>query len=170
MPFLPTDPSGMATTRLITHSRWWKWQFRKEKLLLRLKLRNAFLDIEHVGSTAVPGLIAKPIIDIVATVPNLDVAFELVSRIERMGYEYKGQSDKPEHYFFVKGDPIRFHLFLYEGADPWCRAAFRDALRRNPELAVEYAVVKKILAARYPDDRHAYWNGKREFIDGVVQR
>lgn len=161
---------GTAQTSLKRHSPWWKWQFRREKLLLRLSLRGALTDIDHIGSTAVPGLVAKPIIDIVASVPDFETAFDDVPGLERLGYEFKGQSDRPEHYFFKKGNPVRFHLFIHQGADSWGRVSFRDALRLRPELADQYEVLKRTLAERYPDDIRSYWNGKREFIDQAIRQ
>jgi hypothetical protein len=85
----------------------WKWLFRKEKALLGLSMRGHLLDIQHVDSTAIPGIIAKPIIDLLAAVSDFERAFECVRRIERLGYEYRGENPELRHYHFVKGDPVR---------------------------------------------------------------
>ena len=157
------------TVYLKAHSRTWKWKFRKEKVLLRVFFGRQILDIEHVGSTAIPGMVAKPIIDIVATVPDFERAYEYVDKIKQLGYEYKGENKELRQYFFTKGTTARYHLYIQEKyADIWGRIAFRDCLIRNSELARRYAELKRILAFQNAEDLRSYWEGKREFIDQVV--
>ena len=99
-------PTAFEPVQLRQHSPLWKWKFRKEKLLLGVLLGKNLIDIEHVGSTAIPGMIAKPIIDFLATVPDFERAFQSVSRIERIGYEYKGENLETKQYTFVRGTPL----------------------------------------------------------------
>jgi GrpB-like predicted nucleotidyltransferase (UPF0157 family) len=101
--------------------------------------------VEHVGSTAVPGLEAKPTIDLMAPVAN-----------------------RPHHHWFCKPSPaVRdFHLILIEPTHPdhAARLRFRDRLRADPATAAAYVALKRDLAARHPDDREAYTDGKADFV------
>lgn len=154
---------------LKNHSRLWKWKFRKEKLLLRVFLGRDIQDIQHVGSTAVPGLIAKPIVDMLATVRHFEPAYQCVDKIKRLGYEYKGANEESRFYFFVKGAPARYHLYLQEsGADTWRRIEFRNILKVNPGIASRYAELKRTLVLQEHIDIQEYWKGKREFICSMV--
>ena len=151
------------------HSSMWKWRFRKEKALLRIAIRRHVLEIQHVGSTAIPGMIAKPIIDILAAVSDFERAFGCVTTIEQLGYEYKGESEGQQQYYFVKGNPARYHLYLVErSGEMWVtRVAFRDYVIRHPEIARQYADLKQQLAFQFPDDLRAYQDGKLPFVEWV---
>lgn len=160
----------MQQIELRKHSRLWKWKFRKEKALLRAFLGGDILNIEHVGSTAVPGMIAKPIVDIVLTVTNFEQAFSCVHKIERIGYEYRGESPLLRQYSFFKGSPMKYQLYIQEThADTYGGIAFRDCLMRDGEIASRYSELKRTLALENPEDIRAYQAGKREFIDHVVR-
>lgn len=151
------------------YSAIWKWQFRKEKALLRIAMRGHVVDIQHIGSTAIPGMIAKPIIDILAAVSDFERAFACVTPIEQLGYEYKGEREDQWQYYFVKGSPARYHLYLVErSGEAWVtRVAFRDYVIRHPEIARQYADLKQQLAFQFPDDLRAYQDGKLPFVEWV---
>jgi len=151
------------------HSAIWKWLFRKEKALLQIAMRGHVMDIQHIGSTAIPGMIAKPIIDILAAVSDFERAFACVTPIEQLGYEYKRESEDQRRYYFVKGSPARYHLYLVErSGETWVsRIAFRDTLIRQPEFARQYADLKQQLALQFPDDLRAYQDGKLPFVEWV---
>jgi GrpB-like predicted nucleotidyltransferase (UPF0157 family) len=155
--------------RLKRHAIIWKWLFRKEKMLLRIAMRGHVMEIQHVGSTAIPGMIAKPIIDILAAVSDFEAAFACVTAIEQLGYEYKGETEDQRRYYFVKGDPPRYHLYLVERCCvTWVnRIAFRNYLIRHPEIARQYADLKQQLALQFPDDLRAYQDGKLPFVEWV---
>jgi GrpB-like predicted nucleotidyltransferase (UPF0157 family) len=126
--------------------------------------------IEHIGSTAVPGLAAKPVIDILIGLPDFDLADELVARIVSMAYEYVQQyeTDLPLRRFFRKErDGVRTHHIhmVGIGADFWTRhLLFRDQLRAHPEIASEYAALKLALAKRDWQDVNDYADAKTDFI------
>ena len=147
----------------------WKWLFRKEKALLWIAMQGHVLDIRHVGSTAIPGMIAKPIIDILAAVSDFEQAFACVTAIEQLGYEYKGESEDERRYCFEKGNPPRYHLYLVErSGDTWVsRIAFRDYVVQHPEIACQYADLKQQLALQFRDDLRAYQDGKLPFVEWV---
>jgi len=128
--------------------------------------------VEHIGSTAIPGLDAKPIIDIMAGVASLDVSKEFIADLQGVGYQHRNLDAVPGRLFFAKGsESNRTHnLSVCEtGSRFWVgRIAFRDALRSNPEWAREYGTLKRRLAQQYPHNRLAYTQAKEPFIVSVM--
>jgi GrpB-like predicted nucleotidyltransferase (UPF0157 family) len=132
---------------------------------------------EHFGSTAVPNLAAKPIIDILVEVSSLEVTRQIVVPIlEKEGYEYfwrPSQGEDPPFYaWFIKrnrkGDRTH-HIHMVEAeSELWDRLYFRDYLRRFPDKAQEYEHLKADLSVRYSHDRVAYSKGKSEFITAMT--
>lgn len=160
----------MPRIYLNNHSPIWKLKFLKEKVLLRMRLRGQILYIEHFGSTSIPGMIAKPIIDIQVGVGDFQRAFKFVGQIEQLGYTYKGENGELRQYFFTKGTPVGYHLYLLDkSGETWAkRTAFRHYLKNNPESADKYTELKQELASRYPNDLKAYQDGKLEFVEQIV--
>lgn len=151
----------------------WPQRFADEARRLRQALGTALLGLEHIGSTAVPGLEAKPIIDILAaTDPDAD--FDTIRRsLDTVGYLYTPKSSAPAR-IFRKGpadmDRLRtHHLHLTEPGGPYWRRilAFRDHLRRHPDDAAAYAELKGELAERFTDDRRSYVAGKHAFVTAI---
>jgi GrpB-like predicted nucleotidyltransferase (UPF0157 family) len=141
----------------------------------RAGLRNALgplaLGIEHYGSTSVPGLAAKPILDILVGGPQVTHAAPYVARLEPLGYDYAPQAGVPEHLIFGRG-AARTHLVhvVLHGGPAWRRAlSFRDALRGNPHLAADYQRLKRELATRHARERSEYSAAKTAFIEYVLQ-
>ena len=130
--------------------------------------------IEHVGSTSVPGLAAKPVIDIMPGVRTLEDDRHFIRPMEELGYSYVPvyEDDIPERRYFRRGEPRLFHVHVTEsGGDFWMRhLAFRDYLRSHRQSAVEYASLKRRLAGEHGSDRLGYVNAKSGFIEGVVER
>jgi GrpB-like predicted nucleotidyltransferase (UPF0157 family) len=161
-----------TVVRVVPYRPAWAEVFAQEAARLRAVLGDRVLAIEHVGSTSVPGLAAKPILDLAASVPSLADAIGLLPALQRLGYQHKPDPEIPERIYLVKGPPERrtHHLSLAEpGSRVWREhLLFRDALRASPALAAEYARLKLDLAQRYPTDRRAYLAGKNAFIDAVV--
>jgi GrpB-like predicted nucleotidyltransferase (UPF0157 family) len=130
--------------------------------------------VEHVGSTAVPGLSAKPIIDIMAGVRRLADVERFRPALETAGYVYRPEMEQfiPDRRFFTKsaGGVSVQHLHVAEyGGEFWLRhLLFRDYLRAHPQIRDAYDRLKRQLAARFRDDRAAYTDAKTEFIQGVV--
>ena len=150
----------------------WAALFEEEARRLDSSLRSLGAEVEHCGSTSIPGIPAKPILDILIGIPSpLDVA-SIASALARLGYEHATWAGVPGHEVFGKGKP-RTHLAhvvpLHEPA--WERMlGFRDALRKDASLAAQYGRLKRQLAARYPDDRSAYTDAKARFIERVLDR
>ncbi|HET7229843.1 MAG TPA: GrpB family protein [Longimicrobium sp.] len=172
------DPGALgldrASVRVVPHHPAWAALFAEEAARLRSALGSAVIDIEHIGSTSVPGLAAKPILDLSASVPSLADEVRLIPALERLGYQHKADPDIPERLYFVKGPPERrtHHLSLAEPGSRFWREhlRFRDLLRADPVLAAEYARLKHDLAARHACDRLAYTTGKKSFIDAAVRQ
>lgn len=128
--------------------------------------------LDHVGSTAVPGLAAKPIIDILIGLRLAD-AVPCIALLEGLGYEYlpEREIDTPERRFLArpKTKPRTHHIHIVEaGSDFWERhILFRDYLRTRGEAAKEYEALKRSLAAEFRQNREAYTEGKTEFIRRV---
>lgn len=151
----------------------WPMEFARVRDELAAVLPPWAHAIHHVGSTSVPGLAAKPIIDLLLAVPSLERARdELVEPVERLGFQYRPDDDLPDrHYCPRTVDGLRRHHLSM--AVPTSRhyqntLIFRDALRASPQLAKEYQQLKRRLAAEVGEDRLSYLNGKTDFILGVL--
>jgi GrpB-like predicted nucleotidyltransferase (UPF0157 family)/ribosomal protein S18 acetylase RimI-like enzyme len=139
--------------------------------LIRATLGPALLGIEHIGSTAVPGLIAKPTIDILAGVAGRPVAESALPALAALGYTGTVPGDTPDWYYCLgkreHGRHTHLHLTRH-GSRFWQRhIEFRDFLRASPAVAAEYARLKQALAARWPEERMRYCLAKSSFIRRV---
>ncbi len=150
----------------------WPLLFEREKELVLAALAGIDVRVEHVGSTSVPGLAAKPIIDMMVEVPTPEDGERAVPLLVACGYEYKGEAGIPGRFYFDRGHPSTHHLHMYPRNNPeWERhILFRDYLRAHPETVQEYADLKRDLAEKYRNDRVAYTDAKTEFIASVVEK
>ncbi len=161
-----------AAIEIAEYSLQWPQEFAREQQLVSSALALWLVGLpQHIGSTAVPGLAAKPIIDIMAPVASLDSSAAAIASAGRIGYLF--YSYKPEvMHWFCKPSPAHrtHHLHLAPmGSRLWQeRLAFRDALRGQSELRDEYQALKRRLAAEHPNDREAYTEGKSAFVSRVV--
>jgi GrpB-like predicted nucleotidyltransferase (UPF0157 family) len=160
----------------------WPTSFRLEQEHLRACLPADLLGrIEHFGSTAVPGLAAKPIVDMLVEVSDLQATRERIAPVlEAQGYDYfwrptHGEDGPPFYAWFIKRDPVtgarthHIHMVEVHFADHWERLLFRDYLIEHPGVAKEYEQLKLRLAAAFPNDRVAYTRGKTEFIVKITE-
>ena len=129
------------------------------------------LAVEHSGSTSVPGLAAKPIIDILAGLGREDERSQVIAALQEAGYVYRGEQGIPGRDFFRRGTPRQYHVHLTSiGSVFWHEHLdFRNWLRAHQDVADAYMTLKRGLADRYPADREAYTNGKTGFILEVLQ-
>ena len=158
----------------------WPVRYEQEARLLTAALRGRLLAIEHVGSTAIDGMPAKPIIDILVTVPVGYPGFgEVVDRLDRLGYVYtpEAEADDPGRRVFRKGPadmtlPRTHHLHVTEADSHYGRrlVAFRDHLRCHPADAAAYLALKRELAERWADRSRDYTAGKRAFVAAIELR
>jgi GrpB-like predicted nucleotidyltransferase (UPF0157 family)/ribosomal protein S18 acetylase RimI-like enzyme len=150
----------------------WPATFQQEHDRLLPELVECSARIEHIGSTAVPGLSAKPTIDIMVGVHRLSDARPCIARLESLGYDYLPEFEAvmPERrYFRLRSKTASFNLHMVEqDGEFWKRhLAFRDHLRANPQVAEEYERLKRDLATHYASDREAYQSAKSAFIRSV---
>ena len=145
--------------------------FAEEAVLLRRVVGDYVVAIEHIGSTAICGILAKPIIDIAVGVEKLTDGEKCVVPLENIGYEYRGEHGIARRFYFVKGEPRTHHLHLVEKDSDFWRShlLFRDYLRAHPAVAKEYENLKLELARKYANDRDAYLYGKTDFIENVLK-
>lgn len=162
-------PKG--TVKLEPHTERWRQLFAEEAARIRGAVGEYILAIEHVGSTSIDGIAAKPIIDMAASVESLTDGEKCVAPLERIGYEYRGEYGIAKRFYFVKGAPRTHHLHLVRATSDFWRShlLFRDFLRENPSAAKEYERLKIDLAGKFPDNRDAYLKGKAEFIENILQ-
>ena len=152
----------------------WPGLFAAERERLLARFPSALIAVEHIGSTAVPGLGAKPIIDMLAGVSSLAEADALVELLCRSGYTTSAEFNAtlPESRWLMRwADGHRthhLHLAIHGGPFWEKRLRFRDALRASPELAARYLLLKTELASKYRTDREAYTDAKNEFVRSVV--
>ena len=159
--------------RLVPYQAAWADLFQQEAEGLRAALGENVVGIEHVGSTAVPGLDAKPILDIVAAVRDMTDAAVFEEALKPLGYVHKAENDRPDPLYFVKrlpDDRSTHHLFITKlGTECWfTTVAFRDYLREHPEDREEYRKLKLDLVSRSSSDRAAYQEGKAAFIEHIL--
>lgn len=168
-------PLGLASgaVRLATADPSWPALFAAERGRLLAAAGDLPLVIEHVGSTAVPGLPAKPILDLMGGRPAGSDLAPYVAALEAAGYRHRGEYGIPGRHYFVRDDAERrrthhLHVVEHEGVFWREHLAFRDALRADPALRDAYAALKRDLAARLPRDRAAYTDGKTAFVRRAV--
>jgi GrpB-like predicted nucleotidyltransferase (UPF0157 family) len=161
----------------------WPGFFSQEKEHLRSCLPRELIGrIEHFGSTAVPGLAAKPVVDMLVEVSDLQAARERIAPVlESQGYDYfwrptHGDDGPPFYAWFIKRDPSTrartHHIHMVEPhfEGHWDRLLFRDYLIEHPSVAEEYLNLKTHLASAYPNDRVAYTRGKTQFVIEVTEQ
>ncbi len=156
------------------YQRDWPAHFEQEANLLKEALGEKALQIEHIGSTAIPGIHAKSIIDIMVAVASLMQAKELIPVLEALGYVYRPIDTVPERLYFRKGDQLKYrthHLNLVTPASGFWKnqLAFRDYLRTHAQMATEYVELKKQIAADYAHTQEIDLDAKTEFVSRVLE-
>ena len=167
-----------APVKVVDYDQNWPLLFEGEKARILSVIAKKVVAVEHIGSTAVPDLGAKPIIDIMVGICHLSDAQDCIEPLEAIGYEYAPEYENsiPERRYFRKGPSNvpnkHYHLHMVEySGDFWRRhLLFRDYLRAHPHVAKEYYRLKKELAAKYRSDREAYTEAKTLFIESIVAK
>lgn len=152
----------------------WPSLFLAERHRLMSLFPSLLLDVQHFGSTAIPGMPAKPVIDVLAGVTSMAVADSLVEPLLSSGYSASAEFNATltnRRWFMRWTDGRRthhLHVVVLGGVEWRCRLRFRDVLRSNSELAGRYALLKAELAVQHGGDREAYTHAKAEFVRSVV--
>ncbi len=162
-----------GTVDVVPYALDWGPAFQKEALLLRKALGQAALAIEHIGSTAIPGMPAKPIIDLMVAVADLAKSRQLIPLLEDAGYDHRPHDCVPDRHFFAKGEDGErtHHLSMADASSTFwrCQMSFRDYLRTDHQAAVQYANLKIELASKCHNDRNSYTDAKEPFILGILR-
>lgn len=157
---------------VVPYNSEWANLFESEALLIKQALGDNCIEIHHIGSTAVPGLAAKPIIDIIPVVQDLKRVDQVVEKMEWLGYEARGENGILFRRFFLKNknhfkNKFNVHVFEKNTADIERHLKFRDWMRSHPSDKDAYATLKKELADRYPEDIFKYVFGKDAFVASI---
>jgi len=168
------DSEEQAPVKVVAYDASWPDKFLAEKQCLSQVLSEWLVaPIEHVGSTAVPGLAAKPVIDVMVPVESLEGSRPAIDVLVQSGYTYYPYKGDIMHWFCKPSPAYRtHHIHLVPfGSSLWHdRLAFRDALRASAELAAEYAELKQALAIEHEFDREAYTEAKGPFVSRVLSQ
>lgn len=160
--------------RVVPYDPAWPEQFQREAERLRAVLGENLLQLHHIGSTAVPGLWAKPILDIMPVVRDLREVDRAAPAFQALGYECMGEFGIPGRRYFRKGGDRRTHqvhvFSLASRRDIVRHLAVRDYLRTHPDQAEAYGRLKRALALRYPRDIEGYCDGKDAFVKELERR
>ena len=164
-----------GTVKLVPHNPKWEKLFEKEKKVLEKKLGNLVIDIEHVGSTSVPGISAKPVIDILVGIKSMTDAKKCIKQLESLGYEYMpDRGEKGRRIFFAKGSHKRrthhIHLVKFGGKVWESHILFAEYLRRHKKRAKQYDALKKSLLKKFEKDRESYTKSKAKFIRETIKK
>jgi GrpB-like predicted nucleotidyltransferase (UPF0157 family) len=170
------------TILIVDYDPRWPQLYEEERGLIQDALGDRVVAIEHVGSTSIPGIAAKPVIDIAVGVPDIRDAYKTIFPLSKLGYRCMGEALIPERLYFKKpwdshnfpgeGSPRRTHqIHMYNPAhEEWARhLAFRDYLRAHDDLRDEYAALKRRLAVEHAGDIEAYADAKSEFVERVLK-
>jgi GrpB-like predicted nucleotidyltransferase (UPF0157 family) len=166
------EPLGLEPkkVRLRDSDARWPELYRAEHARLLPAIGPLVVGIEHFGSTSIPGIKAKPILDILVGLRKFDDGLLLVEPLASLGYDYVGAEMVPHDHLFGLG-VARTHLLhaVEHGGYHWTRnLRFRDALRADPGLAAAYEAMKVDLATRFADSRAEYTAAKKAFIDKIA--
>lgn len=171
-----TDSLGLDpnSVELVSHKSKWKELYEQEKERLLEVLGDEIVSIEHCGSTAIPGIPAKPAIDMYAAVESLEVIKIKGSLLKKLGYVYADKQISGHRELYVKrqdGKDTHYLHFILIGNEAWNnQLLFRDYLRDNPEVSRAYSELKQQLSEEFPQDKHAYTHGKDEFVQRVLKQ
>ncbi len=158
--------------KLSEYQKGWVSLYKAEHQKLKSALNDFVSDIQHIGSTSVPGLCAKPIIDILIGVKTLENYVEYIDILKIIGYEFREYASEPKRKFFSKGNNNfrTHHLHIVEiDTEEWNKhIIFRDYLIDHKETADKYANLKYEMAKKFPEDRDEYAAAKSKFINMIV--
>ena len=158
--------------RLSPYRDEWPVLYESEQEIIESAIGDHIEDIQHVGSTAIVGMTAKPILDIAIAVENFEKARVCIAPLIALGYTFKGENGIPHRHYFTKGEHCTHHIHMVEEtSDEWTKLIlFRDYLRSDQRVAAEYARLKATLLGRLAGDRVAYQAAKAAYIARVLQR
>jgi GrpB-like predicted nucleotidyltransferase (UPF0157 family) len=161
-----------GVVRLVPHNPEWTAMYEAERARIKAAIGPHIVEVQHVGSTSIPGIAAKPIIDIAVGVEEFETARVCIAPMEALGYVFHGENGILRRHYFTRGDPTLYHAHMHETtSQAWGNLIlFRDYLLAHPEDARAYLELKRRLAEQYRHDRRAYTDGKAAFIECILAR
>jgi GrpB-like predicted nucleotidyltransferase (UPF0157 family) len=161
----------VSPIHLVPYDPLWPREFEAEADRIRRACHELPLELEHIGSTSIPNIFAKPIIDILAGVPPRETREPYIEALVGIGYEHLGAYGVPGRDYFRRGTPRTHHVHMFSWSSRRWRdhLAFRDYLRAHPDAAQEYSMLKRELAATFADDSRRYAEEKGPFIKAVLR-
>lgn len=161
-----------GAVRLENYNPYWKDLFESESKMLLDKFPGIILEISHGGSTAIPNIPAKPIIDMFAVISSSKDVERIRQELESLGYTYRGEEGVSERILFTKeiGEKQTYHLQLVQkNSNEWKNhLLIKNYYFRHPDAAEQYAHLKQKLAKQFPENRKAYSKGKHDFIQSII--
>lgn len=157
--------------QLVEYDDNWPILFQNESKHILSVVGIAIISIEHIGSTAVVGFMAKPVIDIAGALDDINSIASIIDSIEVIGYRYYGENGLPGRYYFVKQtSDMKYHLHVVQHESLYWKRylAFRDVLRNSQTIRDDYARLKKKLTMQYTEDSNAYSVAKSSFIEQIL--
>ncbi len=157
---------------LIPYQSGWKDKFEVEKVKLKEIFGDKAVAIEHIGSTSIPRLSAKPIIDITVLIEKREDGDSFIKPLEEFEYSYDKLNSSGERHLFRKGNPTEFHLSIayQDKGSFWERQIlFRDYLKNHPDSRDEYQKIKENLLKNDPTGKDSYLSGKSEFVNKILE-
>jgi GrpB-like predicted nucleotidyltransferase (UPF0157 family) len=175
---METDPiRDTSHEQVVPYDPEWPARYEAEAAEIRGVIGDSLLGLEHIGSTSIPGLAAKPIVDIMALVASSDVAESLIPALAELGYPFNdgrhSKDNSTERHLARKGSPTQFHLSLAyaDKGSFWKRQlAFRDYLREHPEDRDRYAALKQALIEQDPTGKNGYIGGKTDLVNEILDK
>jgi len=171
---MPAEKAPARQIQVVPYDPMWPARFRAEALRLRSLLGDNAVAFHHIGSTAIPEIMSKPIIDILVEVRDLAGVDALDEKMKRHGYLPKGEFGIPGRRYFRKGTDTQHthHVHIFQTGDPHIERhiIFRDYLRAHPDEAQAYSRLKEELARKFPEDAEGYMDGKEGFIQEIEKK
>ncbi|MEL7532335.1 MAG: GrpB family protein [Bacteroidota bacterium] len=162
-----------GSIRLVPHQASWKATFEAERQKIAFALAGSILNIEHIGSTAIPSIVAKPVIDMAISLVHLEDGLACVAALEDLGYLYKGENGiQGRHYFRTHAEIVKFHIHMFAEGNAKLRdhLLFRDYLIAHAVEAKAYNDLKIKLSQQFASDRAAYTANKNDFISEILDK
>jgi GrpB-like predicted nucleotidyltransferase (UPF0157 family) len=155
---------------VVSYNADWSIQYEQEKIRILNALGDAVAEIQHIGSTAVPGLAAKPVIDILLGLKQIPPSPIQIAKLEVLGYLYCGELGIPNRHYFRQGMPRTYQIHAVQIDSEFWRShiLFRDFLIAHPAAAKQYEVLKRKLAVEFRSDRNQYTNNKAPLIQELL--
>lgn len=163
----------MRKVEVVPYKVEWVMMFEEESRKIKEVLGEEVVDVYHIGSTSIPNIHAKPVIDLMVEVVSIDKIDEYNHGMEQLGYEAYGENGIPKRRFFSKGGNNRtHHVHIFEKGNPEMarHIAFRDYMIAHPEEAQIYSQLKQSLAKQYPYSIEQYIEGKDSYIKSIDEK